>query len=84
MISMIKMYTNAVCPYCHAAKRLLTERGFEFEEVSIEREGLNREKLFEMTGGRTVPQIIINDKPIGGYDNLLVLDQNGDLSKITA
>ena len=81
---MIKMYTTAVCPYCHAAKRLLTERGYEFDEVSLEREGINREKLFEITGGRTVPQIIINDKPIGGYDNLLVIDQYGELAKLTA
>ncbi len=76
---MIKMYTLAVCPYCSAAKRLLTERGFEYEEINIEREGISREKLVELTGGRTVPQIIINGKPIGGYDNLLVLDQKGEL-----
>lgn len=76
---MIKMYTLAACPYCSAAKRLLTERGFEYEEINIEREGISREKLVELTGGRTVPQIIINGKPIGGYDNLLVLDQKGEL-----
>ena len=76
---MIKMYTSAVCPYCIAAKRLLTARGFEYEEINIEHEGISREKLVEMTGGRTVPQIIINGKPIGGFDNLLVLDQKGEL-----
>jgi len=76
---MIKMYTITVCPYCSAAKRLLTDRGFEYEEINIEHEGITREKLIELTGGRSVPQIIINDKPIGGYDNLLVLDQKGEL-----
>jgi len=76
---MIKIYTLTVCPYCVAANRLLTDRGFEYEEINIEREGISREKLVELTGGRTVPQIIIDEKPIGGYDNLLVLDQKGEL-----
>ena len=76
---MIKIYTTTVCPYCSAAKRLLKEHGFEYEEINIEQEGISREKLVELTGGRTVPQIIINGKPIGGYDNLLALDQKGEL-----
>ncbi|MEE9574229.1 MAG: glutaredoxin 3 [Candidatus Neomarinimicrobiota bacterium] len=76
---MIKIYAITVCPYCSAAKQLLTERGLEYEEINIEHKGISREKLIELTGGRTVPQIIINDKPIGGYDNLLVLDQKGEL-----
>ena len=76
---MIKMYTITVCPYCTAAKRLLTERGYKYEEINIEHEGISREKLVELTGGRSVPQIIMNGKPIGGYDNLLALDQKGEL-----
>lgn len=76
---MIKIYTITVCPYCSAAKRLLKEREFEYKEINIEQEGISREKLVELTGGRTVPQIIINGKPIGGYDNLLALDQKGEL-----
>ena len=76
---MIKLYSMTFCPYCNTAKRLLTDRGFEYEEINIEHEGISREKLIELTGGRTVPQIIIDDKPIGGYDNLLVLDQKGVL-----
>lgn len=76
---MIKIYTITVCPYCSAAKRLLTERRFEYEEINIEHEGMSREKLMELTGGRTVPQIIFDGKPIGGYDNLLALDQKGEL-----
>ena len=76
---MIKMYTITICPYCAAAKRLLKARSFEYEEINIEHEGISRDKLVELTGGRTVPQIIIDGKPIGGYDNLLVLDQEGEL-----
>lgn len=76
---MVKIYTITVCPYCTAAKRLFTDRGFEYEEINIEHENISREKLVELTGGRTVPQIIIDGKPIGGYDNLLALDQKGEL-----
>jgi len=76
---MVKIYTITTCPYCTMAKRLLDERGFEYEEINIENEGLSRDKLMDITGGRTVPQIILNGKPIGGYDNLLALDQKGEL-----
>ncbi|MCK4903808.1 MAG: glutaredoxin 3 [Candidatus Marinimicrobia bacterium] len=71
---MIKLYTITVCPYSSAAKRLLRERGFEYEEINIQNEGISRDKLVELTGGRTVSQIIIDGKPIGGDDNLLALD----------
>jgi glutaredoxin len=52
----------------------------EFEEINIEEEGWSRDDLFELTGGRTVPQIIIDEKPIGGYDDLLKLDSIGELT----
>lgn len=68
-----------MCPYCTMAKRLLNKRGFEFDEIDIENESISRDKLMEMTGGRSVPQIIIDGKPIGGYDNLLALDLRGEL-----
>jgi glutaredoxin len=55
-------------------------KGMEYEEINIVDKGMSREDLFEITGGRSVPQIVINDKPIGGYDNLLQLDQAGELS----
>ena len=72
--TMIKLYTITVCPYSSTAKRLLRERGFEYEEINIQNEGISRDKLVELTGGRTVSQIIIDGKPIGGDDNLLALD----------
>ncbi|MBL7013321.1 MAG: glutaredoxin 3 [Candidatus Marinimicrobia bacterium] len=77
---MIKVYTTSWCPYCNNAKRLLSEKGMKYEEINIEEEGISREGLVELTGGRSVPQIVINDKPIGGYDNLVKLDQAGELS----
>ncbi len=59
---------------------MLSDRGLEFEEINIEKEGWSRDDLFELTGGRTVPQIIIDEKPIGGYDDLLKLDSIGELT----
>ncbi|MFQ6605108.1 MAG: glutaredoxin domain-containing protein [Fidelibacterota bacterium] len=76
---MIKIYTTSWCPYCVAAKRLLTERGKEFEEIDIEAQGISREDLVKITGGRSVPQIVIAGNPIGGYDNLTALDAKGKL-----
>ena len=76
---MIKIYSTSWCPSCIYAKRLLSEQGLEFEEINIEEKGWSRNDLFELTGGRTVPQIIIDEKPIGGYDDLLKLDSIGEL-----
>lgn len=76
---MIQIYTTNWCPYCVNAKRLLTEKGMKYEEINIEEKGMSREDLFDLTGGRSVPQIVIDEKPIGGYDNLVALDQVGEL-----
>jgi GrxC family glutaredoxin len=76
---MVKIYTLTMCPSCIAAKRLLKERNIEFEEINIQKEKISRDELEELTGGRTVPQIIINDKSIGGFENLLALDQKSKL-----
>jgi glutaredoxin len=50
-----------------------------YKEIDIEEKGISRDALFEITGGRTVPQIIINDKPIGGYDDLIKYHRAGNL-----
>lgn len=76
---MIKIYSTSWCPYCLAAKHLLEDRGKSFEEIDIEEKGMSREDLFAITGGRSVPQIVIDGKPIGGYDNLVDLDAAGKL-----
>ena len=77
------MYTGDRCPYCARAKRLLETKGVEFEERHI---GLSddsaREALVELTGRRTVPQILIDDRPIGGWDDLSALDRSGELDML--
>ena len=63
--SKIKIYSTSWCGPCASAKRLLTERGFSFDEIDIEERGMSREDLFDITGGRTVPQIVVDGKTIG-------------------
>ena len=75
----VKVYTTHWCPYCPNAKRFLNEKNIEFEEINIEKEGMNREDLEKITGGRTVPQIVIDDTPIGGYKDIIALDSEGKL-----
>ena len=73
------VYSTSWCQPCKFAKRLLDSKGLEYSEIDIEEKGWSREDLFEITGGRTVPQIVIDEKLIGGYDDLLKLEQEGKL-----
>ena len=73
----VKIYSTNLCPYCANTKRFLNEKNIEFDEINIETEGMSREDLEKITGGRTVPQIVIDDTPIGGYKDLIALDSEG-------
>ena len=63
---------------------MLDDIGMSYEEINIEEEGLSRDDLAKLTGGYTVPQIIINDNPIGGFNELLQLNQSGKLKDLLA
>ena len=76
---MIKLYSTSWCGPCKNAKRLLDERGISYDEIDIDEIGWSRDDLYDLTGGRTVPQIVIDEKPIGGYCELLKLDREGKL-----
>ncbi|MBS0435966.1 MAG: glutaredoxin 3 [Proteobacteria bacterium] len=76
----VKMYTTQVCPYCVRAKALLKQRGVEqIEEVRVDLDPAQRDRMIELTGRRTVPQIFIGDTHVGGCDDLIALDQRGAL-----
>jgi len=77
----VKIYTTTLCPYCKNAKALLDGKSVSYEEINIEEKGMSRDDLAKITGGMSVPQIVINDEAIGGYDNLWALDQSGELEK---
>ena len=78
-MSLIKIYTTNWCPYCVMAKRYFDEQEMSYEEINIEEEGMSREELQKVTGGMSVPQIVIDDEVIGGYDNLMAMASAGEL-----
>jgi glutaredoxin 3 len=77
----IQVYTTRWCGYCVRAKALLDARDYEYEEVSLDDDPAFRQKLFELTGGWTVPQIVIDGAPVGGYAELWRLDRDGRLAE---
>lgn len=78
----IVMYTSQVCPYCHRAKALLNRKGVPYEERVIGLDMAGREKLVQLTGRRTVPQVLVDDVPLGGWDEIHALDREGRLDPI--
>lgn len=76
------IYTSASCGYCNMAKQLLSNKNVEFTETRIDTDPELRQQVIEKSGQRTVPQIFINDKPIGGFDDLKALDNSGELNKL--
>lgn len=77
------VYTTTTCPYCVRAKTLLRQKGVEYREVDVSDNPALREKMTAEAGGRrTVPQIFIDGKPVGGYDDLKSLDDSGDLDRL--
>ena len=79
----VRMYTSAVCPYCIRAKKLLAERGVtQIEEVRVDLDPERRDEMMQKTKQRTVPQIFIGDRHVGGFDELYALDRSGELDAI--
>ena len=77
----IKMYTKSYCSFCFAAKSLLAKRGLVFEEIPVTANVTAEQEMRRLTGRTTVPQIIINDTPIGGYTELVQMDMDGQLQE---
>ncbi|MDP1766347.1 MAG: glutaredoxin 3 [Methylotenera sp.] len=81
----ITMYSSAGCPYCINAERLLTSKGVtEINKIRIDLQPELREEMMRKTGRRTVPQIYIDDRHIGGFDDLRALDMVGGLDPLLA
>lgn len=75
----VTMYTSSQCAYCQMAKRLLERRGVTAQELSIDASQASREEMIRRTGRRTVPQIFIGERHVGGYDDLALLERSGQL-----
>jgi len=80
----IEIYTTPTCPYCHAAKSLLREKGAEFTEITVLDPDLRAKMTERAHGRRTVPQIFIGETHVGGYDDMAALDRQGDLDPLLA
>jgi glutaredoxin 3 len=80
----IQMYTTRWCGYCVRAKALLEQRGIDFEEISLDDDPAFRQTIHDVTGNWTVPQILIDGQPIGGYVELWRLDRAGALDELKA
>jgi len=81
----ITMYLTGVCPYCHMAERLLKSRGVDsIDKIRIDLDPAQREEMMMKTGRRTVPQIFIGERHVGGFDDLSALDKAGQLAPLLA
>ncbi len=84
-MSKVEIYTKFTCGFCFRAKALLEKKNVSFEETDISMGGSKREEMIQRSGGRmTVPQIFIDDRHIGGSDDLAALDQSGELDALLA
>ncbi len=75
----IIIYSTATCSYCTWAKQFLDTKHLAYEEIRVDLDAEKRVEMEQLSGRRTVPQIFINDKPIGGYDDLMQLSKSGEL-----
>lgn len=83
MAAHVVVYSKLSCPYCDRAKHLLTHKGVVFEEVRVDLDPAKLQEMLSLSEGRrTVPQIFINGKGIGGFDQLWALEQQGQLTEL--
>lgn len=80
----VEIYTTQWCPYCHAAKSLLDEKGVEYQEVDADDPDTRMAMVQRAHGRRTVPQIFVGETHVGGYDDMAALDRSGKLDPLLA
>lgn len=80
----IEIYTTNWCPYCHALKSLLDDKGVRYDEVDAQDPEARRDMIQRAHGRRTVPQVFIGDRHIGGYDEMAALERGGNLDPLLA
>ena len=81
----VVMYATGVCPFCLMAERLLKSKGVaEIEKIRVDLEPQRRQEMMERTGRRTVPQIYVGERHVGGFDDLAALDREGGLELLLA
>ena len=83
-MAIVRIYTKSWCGYCHRAKSLLERKGAHFDEIDVTFDREREQEMVRLSGRRTVPQIFIDGKPIGGSDDLAALDADGKLDSLLA
>lgn len=78
----IIIYSKANCSYCTAAKQYLDKNNLAYQEIRVDLDGEKLQEVQQLSGRRTLPQIFINDSPVGGYDDLMVLARTGKLADL--
>ncbi|MEN8220075.1 MAG: glutaredoxin 3 [Pseudomonadota bacterium] len=78
----VRMYSTRICPYCMRAEHLLNKKGVQVDKILVDHDPTEMTKMIEITGRRTVPQIFIGDRHVGGYDDLVDLDLDGELDPL--
>lgn len=79
----IEIYGTESCAVCGAARLLLKKKGLAYKDISVSLDADARREMEQKSGRRSVPQIFINGRPVGGFDELCALDENGDLDRLT-
>ena len=80
--SEVIMYATRFCPYCMRARRLLKNKGIEYKEIPVGGDKALWAEMEQRSGRNTVPQIFINNEPVGGYDDIAALDHRGELDQL--
>jgi glutaredoxin 3 len=78
----VVVYLAGWCPYCQRARSLLSKKGVQVREIDVDDDPRLREEMIARSGRRTVPQIFIGEKHVGGCDDLLALDERGELDRL--
>lgn len=78
----VTLYSTRICPYCNAAKQLLSQKGVEYTDIPVDGDRALREEMIARSGRHTVPQIWIGERHVGGFDDLAALERAGQLDQI--
>lgn len=80
----VTVYSTRVCPYCRMAEKLLDKKGVTYDKIMVDEMPERREEMERLSGRKTVPQIFINDTPVGGFTDLAELERTGKLDALLA
>ncbi|MCB1663741.1 MAG: glutaredoxin 3 [Pseudomonadales bacterium] len=84
MSALVKIYTTKFCSYCIRARRLLNDKGIEYQDIRVDEDILQMQEMVRLSGRHTVPQIWIGERHVGGYTDLSALDDAGELDALLA